>query len=96
MMMTSMTNFSGDPVDDMEIAKQLIAQHPNVNLSELISIATDQTQPQSARIAAIYTLGFVDDDELSTLALTRILNDADEPADVRDHATEAVESIQER
>ena len=85
--------FTGDPEEDMEIAKRLIAKFPDLDLAELIAIATDQTQPHSARIAAIYTLGFTDDDGLSNPALTRISTDTKEPADVRDYASEAVASM---
>jgi hypothetical protein len=52
--------FTGDPVEDVEIAKRLIARYPDVDIAALMAIADDQTQPQSARFAAIYTLGFTD------------------------------------
>jgi hypothetical protein len=86
--------FSGHPVEDMEIAKRLIGNYPNVDLPALLAIATDRTQPRSARIAAIYTLGFTDDHRISCAALAQIVDNTDEPDAVRDHATEALESIQ--
>jgi hypothetical protein len=86
--------FSGHPVEDMETAKRMIANYPNVDLTDLIAVATDRTQPRSARIAAIYTLGFTDDHGISSAALARIVGNTDEPDDVRDHANEALESIQ--
>ena len=82
--------FTGDPVEDMEIAKGLIAKHPHVDFASLIAIAADRRQPLSARIAAIYTLGFTDDDGVRYTMLSRILDTSDEPAEVRDHAAEAL------
>jgi hypothetical protein len=85
------TLFTGDPIEDMEIAKGLIAKHPHVDFSSLIAIASDRRQPLSARIAAIYTLGFTDDGGVSCATLSRILGTPDEPEEVRDHAAEALE-----
>jgi hypothetical protein len=85
------TLFSGDFGEDIETAKRLIATHPNVNLSQLMAIASDPQQPQSARIASIYTLGFTDDHGTSRAMLAGLINDPD--AAIRDHAAEALESI---
>ncbi len=87
------TILSGDPIEDMETAKRLIARHPDVDFAKLIAILSDRGQPRSARIAAIYALGFTDDNGVSHAALTHILGDAGEPADVRDHAAEALDSM---
>ena len=85
--------FGGDPVEDMEVAKRLIGDHPNINFADLISVAVDRNQPVSARIAAIYTLGFTDDEGVSISALSRIVSDPDEPDDVKEHATEALDNM---
>lgn len=77
----------------MEVAKRLIAQHPDIDIPGLIAIAEDCTAPHSARTAAIYALGMTDDQGLSRATLARIEADADRPADVRDHAAEALASI---
>ncbi len=45
--------FTGDAVEDMEIAKKMIAKYPDVEIGERIVIAADQRQPLSARVAAI-------------------------------------------
>lgn len=87
-----MTIFTGELVEDMEIAKRLIGQYPQVDIRSLMEIASDPRQPQSARIAAIYTLGFTDERRLSQDLLTRIAADSTEPDDVRDYAAEALES----
>lgn len=84
--------FTGDPVEDMEIAKHLIARYPDVDIAFLGAIAADRQQPESARIAAIYTLGFTDDARVSQAVLSRIASDVTEPEEVRDHAAEALNS----
>lgn len=90
---TKNTIFTGDPVEDMEIAKRLIGKYPNVDLRSLILIAANRTEAPWVRIAAIYTLGFTDDKGLSKTVLTRIIADDAEPANVKDHAVEALDSI---
>jgi hypothetical protein len=87
------TIFSGDPVQDMEIAKRLIARHPNLDIAQLVTLASDRSQPEAARIAAIYTLGFTDDEGQSRGTLTHILNSANESEGVKDHAAEALKSM---
>jgi HEAT repeat protein len=90
---SKMSIFTGEPVEDMEIAKRLIGQFPRVDYASLMAIAADQRQPQSARIAAIYTLGLTDEKRQSQATLRHISGNPREPADVRDHAAEALESI---
>lgn len=85
--------FSGDPVDDMEMAKELIARHPHVDLKPLITIAGNRNQPTSARIAAIYTLGFIDDHGESASTLSQLIKDHHESPEIKDHAAEALEYI---
>ena len=85
--------FTGDPGEDMEIAKRLIGQFPHVDYRSLMAVASDETQPPSARIAAIYTLGSTDEQRLSRTMLTQISGNAGERADVRDYAAEALRSL---
>ncbi len=80
--------FNGDFAEDMETAKRLIKRHPHVDFPALMAIAADQTEPDSVRIAAIYTLNFTDDHGVSRALRARIAEDADEPAEIRDHAAE--------
>lgn len=82
--------FTGDFVEDIEIAKRLIAAHPKVNLRQLMTIADDHKHTESARIASIYTLGFTDDHGVSKAILARLAHDPAESFDIRDHATEAL------
>jgi hypothetical protein len=88
--------FTGDPIEDMEIAKALIAKHPDVDLDPLIAIAADRQQPISARIAAIYTLGMTDDHGRSRSTLTRLANDQGERPEIKDHAEEALGYVSSR
>ena len=82
--------FVGDLVADIETAKRLISHYPRVDLSMLLQVATDRHQPVPARVAAIYTIGFTDDDGVSGPVLARIVTNPMEPELVRDHATEAI------
>ncbi len=88
-----MAIFTGEPIEDMEIAKRLIGKYPDVDFASLMAIARDRTQPQSARIAAIYTLGLTDERRRSQAILQHISGDPREPTEVRDHAAEALESL---
>jgi HEAT repeat protein len=74
---------------DMELAKALIGRYPDVDVDALMSAATDQSKPTSARVAAIYALGFVDDDRRSVDTLARIMATDADPL-CRDHAAEAL------
>jgi hypothetical protein len=85
--------FTGDAVGDMETAKRLIAAHPNLDLRALIAVAEDPERPEASRIAAIYALGFTDDEGLSVRVLQAIVGRGDESAAIRDHAAEALDSL---
>ena len=85
--------FCGDPIEDMETAKRLTGAYPYSDIGSLATTAADQGAPHSARIAAVYVLGFTHDDLRTRETLTRIIDDAGEPEDVRDHAVEALASI---
>lgn len=85
----------GEPVEAMEAAKRLIAQHDIRHVETLITIASNKSLRLWSRIAAIYTLGFIDDDGASRSALGRIGRDKSEPAQVKSHALEALENVGE-
>ena len=76
--------FTGDPGEDMEIAKRLIGQFPHVDYRSLMAVASDETQPPSARIAAIYTLGFTDEQRLSRTMLSQSIPAGFAPFDVQE------------
>jgi hypothetical protein len=90
------TPFSGEFGADVETAKRLIAAYPNVDIRRLMSIAGDPRQPQSSRIASIYTLGFTDDHGISKSTLAGLASDPHESHDIRDYAAEALASITPR
>lgn len=80
--------FTGDLVSDMETAKALIGRPDQVDIPSLISIATNTFLLPSARIAAIYTLGFTDDSYISGDSLVHILSDEANNPEVRAYAAE--------
>jgi len=82
----------GDPVEAMETAKQIIGHKLVVDPQSLEAILSDKKSRKWARIAAIYSLGFLG--ERSTVpALLRILSDRRKPIGIRAHAAEALGNI---
>ena len=82
----------GDPVEAMETAKQIIGHKLVVDPASLETIVLDKQSRKWARIAAIYTLGFLGE-RSAVPALLRILSDRREPIGVRAHAAEALGNI---
>jgi FXSXX-COOH protein len=82
----------GDPVEAMDTAKQIIGGELAVDSAGLAAILMDKKSPKWARIAAIYSLGFLA--ERSTVpALVSILSDHGEPVSIRAHAAEALGNV---
>lgn len=88
--------WTGDPVNDMEIAKNVVARHPDVDLFGLMFSAANPAAPHSARIAATWCLGFVDDAGRSSELLLRIVADDTAPPDLRKHAMQAFHKVTDR
>jgi len=65
---------AGDPVEAIEAAKRLIADDI-VDGAPLAKVATNKKNRPWARIAAIYALGFADDESTAGLVLTDIVGD---------------------
>jgi HEAT repeat protein len=82
----------GDPVEAMEVAKQIIGGNLAVDLAGLEAILLDRKSRKWARIAAIYSLGFLGQ-RSAVPALKSILSDRGEPVSVRAHAAEALGNI---
>jgi hypothetical protein len=82
-----------DPVEVMEAAKRLVDQHNPRHVETLVLIASTKTPRLWSRIAALWTLGFIDDDGISVPDLQRIAEDDSEPAEIKDHALEALETM---
>jgi hypothetical protein len=81
----------GDPVEAMEAAKRLVKQNDATDVTTLLTIATCKTMRLWSRIAAIWTLGFIDEDAVSVAALRRIQQDQSEDVRIREHAAEALD-----
>lgn len=86
---------TGDPVESMESAKGMIGM-PAAGLHKvLVDVIPDKRYSKWSRIAAIYVLGF-SGKRTYTPILIRILNDATEPSQIRDHAAEALGNLRSR
>jgi HEAT repeat protein len=79
----------------MELAKLIIGNKIKIDNSFLSDIALLKTNPKWTRIAAIYSLGFMDRTTVAT-ALRSILSDNDDDADIRAHAAEALGNLRDR
>jgi HEAT repeat protein len=82
---------SADAVAAMEAAKRIIGAGDG-DSATLADIVTDGTKSEWSRIAAIYVLGFVNDD-LSGATLVDILKDRSENDACRAHAAEALSIV---
>jgi len=83
----------GEPVEAMEAAKRLIAKNDQAHVETLIPIVKNKRAPLWSRIAAIYTLGFIDLDAVAVPTLRAIGGDYNESEMIRDHALEALEHL---
>ncbi len=82
----------GDPVEAMEAAKQIIGGKFAADPASLEAILLDRKSRKWARIAAIYSLGFLGERSVVP-PLTTILSDRGEPVSIRAHAAEALGNI---
>jgi len=82
----------GDPVEAMETAKQIIGAKLAVDHAALAAILSDKKGRKWARIAAIYSLGFLGEHSVVP-ALLGILSDRKEAIAVRAHAAEALGNV---
>ena len=86
---------SGDPVEAMEIAKQIVGGDIPVAPRVLGPIAADGQQPKWTRIAAIYALGFLGNRNFLP-ELRAILSDAKIDGEIRSYAAEALGNIKDK
>ena len=89
-----MRMLTGDPVEAMESAKEVIGLGTRVNPMLLKDIASNKIYKKWSRIAAVYALGFLAH-KASTSALMRILQDQRENTQLRGHAAEALGNMRE-
>jgi hypothetical protein len=87
------TILTGDPVEAMEAAKRLISKNERRQIDRLMSIAAHRHNPLWSRIAAIYTLGFIDEAAVSLNTLRSLAYDRTEHALVIEHAREAMDNL---
>lgn len=83
----------GESVEAMEAAKRII-QKGSFTPVTFISLAKNKGMRLWTRTAAIWLLGFVDDEGVSIPDLERIVRDPTEVEQIRDHAAEAIAHIQ--
>ena len=85
--------FGNNFAENMENAKRLVARHKKSDLLYIIDTAANVCKCDAARIAAVYTLGFIDDNGLSRAMLKDIINNASTSCELKDRATESLASI---
>ena len=79
----------------MESAKKMIGMPASGLHKVLTYVILDKRYSKWSRMAAIYALGF-SGKRTYTPVLARILNDATEPHQIRDHAAEALGNLRSR
>jgi HEAT repeat protein len=89
-----MRMLTGDPVEAMESAKEIIGLGTRVDPMLLKDIASNKIYKKWSRIAAVYALGFLAH-KASAPALIRILQDQRENAQLRGHAAEALGNMRD-
>jgi HEAT repeat protein len=90
----SEADFSRRPRRTIEAAKRLIADDI-VDAAQLAKVARNKKNRLWARIAAIYALGFADDESIAGPVLTDIVGDLDDIEECRAHAAEALGHLRE-
>jgi hypothetical protein len=84
----------GEPVEAFEAAKRIIGYlfpHDTELLTKLVEVAENKGEKLWARVASIYTLGFIDTDAVTESRLRVLLDDPDEPPEIRDYVFEVVD-----
>src|SRR5260370_497409 len=85
---------AGDPIESIEAAKRLIAADA-VDAAKLRDIAVNRKNKTSARVAAIYAVGFSDDPSMAGPALKDIAANPNDDEECRAHAAEALAHLDE-
>lgn len=80
---------AGEPGAATAAAKRLISANA-ADAATLRDIALNKENSSSARVVAIYALGFTDDGAIAGPTLAGIVADADDPDDCRAHAAQAL------
>ena len=85
---------TGDAIDAIEAAKRLISADV-MDEARLRDIALNRKNQESNRVAAIYALGFANDEQIAGDALLNIVADRDDTEQSRAHAAEALAHLDE-
>ena len=85
---------AGDPVAAIEAAKRLISADA-IDTAKLRNVAVNNQNKIWARVAAIYALGFSEDELMAGAALADIVADSDDREECRAHAAEALAHLGE-
>ena len=85
---------TGDPVEAMEAAKNIIGGKNGPAPVLLLEVAQDEKYKKWSRIGAVYALGFLGF-KPSVPGLIRILEESREPLSLRCHAAEALGNAQD-
>jgi HEAT repeat protein len=85
---------AGDAIDAIEAAKRLISADI-ADAARLRDIAVNRRNKDSARVAAIYALGFANDEQIAGDALLNVVADRDDTEQCRAHAAEALAHLDE-
>src|SRR5260370_19915999 len=85
---------AGDPIESIEAAKRLIAADA-VEAAKLRDIAVNRKNRTSARVAAIYALGFSEDGSIAGPVLAEIVANPNDDEECRVHAAEALAHLDE-
>jgi len=78
----------GSPIDSMEVAKAIVGEDLHIDPNVLAHLAKEKTFSTSARVAAVYALGYVAETEEQAAVLRDILADQTDDLTVREHAAE--------
>jgi HEAT repeat protein len=85
---------TGDPVEAMEAAKQIIGRKGVLAPALLLEVAENRKYRRWSRVGAVYALGFLEF-KPSVPSLIRILQDSRESLSLRCHAAEALGNTQD-
>ena len=80
---------TGDAIEAIEAAKRLISADA-ADAAKLRAISVNRRNNIAARVAAIYALGFADNEQIAGAALQEIVADREDDEECRAHAAEAL------
>ncbi len=85
---------TGDPVESMEAAKDIVGRKGVLAPALLLEVAMNKKYRTWSRVGAVYAMGFLGF-KSSVPGLIRILEESKEPLSLRCHAAEAIGNTQD-